>query len=130
MSPNASPDGTTVVLEHRIGETGNVTVRVAEWDVEVVAIDGDVVRIKDAAGDRLPSNLEIARAEDGLTIRQPGHFGIDRITTRRPSTQKLSVEVPSVAVVTVQTASGDIQAARLHGPIQMRTASGDVLLVD
>ena len=130
MSPNASPNGTTVVLEHRIGETGNLTVRVAEWDVEVVAIDGDVVRVKDAAGDRLPDNLEIERAEDGLVIRQPGHHGIDQLVGRRPSTQKLSVEVPSGASVTIQSASGDIQAARLHGPIRIRTASGDLLLVD
>ena len=130
MSPNASANGTTGVLGHRIGETGNVTILVAEWDVEIVATDGDVVWVRGAAGGQLPDDLEIERADDGLTIRQPGHFGIGQLAARRPSTQKLSLEVPSGAAVTIQSASGDIQAARLHGPIRMRTASGDVLLVD
>ena len=130
MSPNASPNSAAGVLGHRIGETGNVTVRVAEWDVELIATDGDVVWVKDAAGDRLPDNLEIERTDDGLVIRQPGRFGIDQLLDRRASTRKLSLEVPSGAAVTVQTASGDVNAARLHGPIRIRTASGDLLLVD
>jgi DUF4097 and DUF4098 domain-containing protein YvlB len=130
MSPNASPNGTTIVLEHRIGETGSVSVHVADWDVEVVATDGDVVRVKNATGDRLPDNLEVDRADDGLVIRQPSRFGVDLAVGKRSSMQKLSLEVPSGAAVTVQAASGDVQAARLHGPVRMRTASGDLLLVD
>jgi hypothetical protein len=130
MSPNASPTSTAGVLGHRIGETGSVTVRVADWDVEVIATDGDVAWVKDAAGDRLPDNLEVERTDDGLVIRQPGRFGFDLSVGRRASTRKLLLEVPSGAAVTVQTASGDVNAARLHGPIRMRTASGDLLLVD
>ena len=130
MSPNASPNGTTVVLEHRIGETGNVTVRVAEWDVEVVAIDGDVVRVKDAAGDRLPDNLEVERADDGLSFASRAASGSTSWSAADRRRRSSSVEVPSGASVTIQTASGDVQAARLHGPIRIRTASGDLLLVD
>lgn len=126
-----SATDTAPAIEHRIGETGSLTVRVASWDVEVVAVAGDVVRVRSATGTSLPDGVEVERTADSLSIRQPSHFGIT-VTAGRASTTttKLAIEVPERATVSVQSASGEIQAAKLHGPVQVRTASGDVLLVD
>jgi hypothetical protein len=122
---------TAQVIEHRIGENGTLTVHVASWDVEVVAAGGDTVRVRSANGAALPAGVEVERTADSLSIRQPSRFGIT-ITAGRASstTTKLVIEVPDRATVAIQTASGDVQAARLHGSAQIKTASGDVLLVD
>ena len=125
-----SPTDIAPAIEHRIGETGTLTVRVASWDVEVVAVAGDVVRIRDASGASLPDGVEVERSATSFSIRQPNRFGVDLSSGRRSNSTKLAIEVPERANVSVQTASGDIQAAKLHGPIGVRTASGDVLLVD
>jgi hypothetical protein len=121
---------TAPAIEHRIGETGTVTVRVASWDVEVVAAGGDTVRVRNASGAALPDGVEVERTADSLSIRQPNRFGIDISAGRKSTARKLAIEVPDRANVAVQTASGDVQAARLRGPVNVRTASGDVLLVD
>ncbi|HET9344980.1 MAG TPA: DUF4097 family beta strand repeat-containing protein [Candidatus Limnocylindrales bacterium] len=125
-----SSTGTARTIEHRIGETGSLTVRVAQLDVEVVAVSGDVVRVKGADRADVPDNIEIDRDAESLTIRQQQRFGLDIAIGRRSSTSKLAIEVPARAAVTVQTASGDVQAANLRGPVRMRTTSGDILLVD
>ncbi|HEX5014477.1 MAG TPA: DUF4097 family beta strand repeat-containing protein [Candidatus Limnocylindrales bacterium] len=124
-----SPTDTAPAIEHRIGETGSLTVRVASWDVEVTAVAGDAVRVRNANGAPLPDSVEVERTADGLSIRQPNRFGLD-VSGRKTKATRLAIEVPERAAVAIQTASGDIQAANLHGPVQVRTASGDVLLVD
>jgi hypothetical protein len=124
---NATDTGAT--LEHAIGETGTLSVRVASWDVEVVAVDGATVRVRNGDGGRLP-DLEIEREEGILSIKQPSLFGFDIVATRRSSATKLSIEVPRRAAVEVHSASGDIQGAMLHGPVRAKAASGDILLVD
>ena len=125
-----SSTDTAPAIEHRIGEAGSLTVRVADLDVEVVAVGGDVARVRGADGDKFPDNLEIDRAADGLTIRQQQRIGLDLKIGRGEPASKLAIEVPTRAAVTVQTASGDVQAAKLRGPVRCRTTSGDILLVD
>jgi hypothetical protein len=121
---------TAPAVEHRIGETGSLTVRVAQLDVEIVAVGGDVARVRGADGGALPDGIEIDREAEAMTIRQQNRFGLDITIGRRASTTKLAIEVPARAAVTVQTASGDVQAASLRGAVRMRTTSGDLLLVD
>ena len=125
-----SSTGTAPAVEHRIGEAGSLTVRVAQLDVEVVAVDGDVARVRGADGAGLPDGLEVDRGDGSLEIRQQNRFGIDLVVGRRSSPTKLSIEVPAGAAVTVATASGDVRAANLRGPVRTKTTSGDVLLVD
>jgi hypothetical protein len=122
--------GTAPAVEHRIGETGSLSVRLADWDVEVIAVDGDVARIRNADGGKLPDGLGIERQADGIAIRQPNRSGIDLISGRRSSATRISIEIPRRATASIQTASGDLQATELRGPLESRTASGEVLLID
>ena len=69
-----TPPTTAPAIEHRIGETGTVTVRVASWDVEIVAAGGDTVRVRNASGAALPDGVEVERTADSLSIRQPNRF--------------------------------------------------------
>jgi hypothetical protein len=125
-----SSTDTALAIEHRIGETGSLTVRVAQLDIEIVAVSGDVARVRSADGHTFPVGLEIERETDGLTVRQQSRSGLDIVIGRRPSTSKLAIEVPARAAVAVQTASGEVQATNLRGPVRLRTTSGDLLLVD
>ena len=125
-----SPADTAQTIEHPIGETGSLSVRLADWDVEVIAVDGDVARIRNAEGATLPDGLEIQRNDNGLAIRQPNRSALDVLSVRRSPATRISVEIPTRATASIQTASGDIQATGLRGPVESRTASGDVLLVD
>ena len=125
-----SSTDTAPAIEHRIGESGTLTVRLADLDVEIVAVGGDVARVRGADGERFPDNLEIDRAADGITIRQQQRIGFDIKLGRGEPASKLAIEVPARTAVNVQTASGDVQAAKLRGPVRLRTTSGDILLVD
>ena len=121
---------TAPAVEHRIGETGALSVRLADWDVEVIAVDGDVARIRSADGGKLPDGLAIQRQADGIAIRQPNRSGFDLISGARSSETRIAIEIPTRATASIQTASGDLQATGLRGPLESRTASGDVLLID
>ena len=125
-----SPADTAQTIEQRIGETGSLSVRLADWDVEVIAVDGDVARIRNADGAKLPDGLEIQRHDNGIAIRQPNRSALDLLSGRRSSATRISIEIPTRATASIQTASGDVQATGLRGPVETRTASGDVLLVD
>jgi hypothetical protein len=125
-----SPADAAQTIEHRIGETGSLSVRLADWDVEVIAVDGDIARIRSADAANLPDGLEIQRHDNGIAIRQPNRSGLDLIGGRRSSTTRISIEIPTRTTASIQTASGDLQATGLRGPVESRTASGDVLLID
>jgi DUF4097 and DUF4098 domain-containing protein YvlB len=125
-----SSTDTAPAIEHRIGEAGSLTIRVTQLDVEIVAVAGDIARLRGADGEKLPDNLEIDREPTGLSIRQhESRIGLDLISRREPAT-KVAIEVPARTAVTVQTTSGDVQAAKLRGPVRLRTTSGDLLVVD
>jgi hypothetical protein len=117
-------------FEHRVGPTGLVTVRLANWDVEVVGVDGETVRVGLDGGGSLPNELELERGPDSVTIRQPNRLGFGLVSSRRPSETRLTIEVPAGATTSVQTASGDLQVRDVRGPLNARTASGDVRLLE
>jgi hypothetical protein len=119
----------TPTIEHRIGPTGRLDVKVADWDVELVAVSDDVVRVRDADGEDLPDNLEVDRGSDSLSIRQPSLFPrIGFVLGSSQSGRRLAIDVPVHAAVNVQTASGDVSAGGLRGDQHLRTASGDMHL--
>jgi DUF4097 and DUF4098 domain-containing protein YvlB len=120
---------TAQTIEHRIGDRGIVTVRLADWDAEIRGIDGDTARIWNANGGSLPQELQVERTAEGISIRQYDK-GLTIVLGRHSRDVRLAIEVPKSAAVSIQTASGDAQASGLRGPLSARTASGDLMLVD
>jgi Toastrack DUF4097 len=125
-----STTDTATPLEHRIGATGLVTVRLADWDVEVVGVDGDVARVRSADDRPLPDGLQVDPGPDSITIRQPNRFGLNIVVGERSTSPRLAIEVPVGATAAIATASGDLQVSGLRGPLETRTASGDTRLLD
>lgn len=117
-------------IEHAIGNHGHVAVRTASWDVELRAVEGEVVRVYSADGSELPSDLEIQREPDGITIRQPSLLGGLTFVVGRSSDAWITIEVPATATTNVVTTSGDIHARGLRADGQFRTASGDLTILD
>jgi hypothetical protein len=116
-------------IEHRIGPTGQLSVQVADWDLEFAAALDDAVRVRDKDGRPLPDDLEIERGTDSLSIRQPSRFrDVGLVMGRRGRERHLTIEVPAHAAVNVQTASGDVAANGLRGEQHLRTASGELHL--
>lgn len=124
-STSPAPD-----ITHPIGTNGRVAVRMASWDVELIAVDGDVVRVRAADGGRLPSDIEIQREADGITIRQPGLLGGLNLVIGRSNEAWIAVEVPATATTNIVTASGDVHARGLRADGLFRTASGDLTILD
>lgn len=116
-------------IEHRIGSTGQLSVKVADWDLELSAASDDMVRIRDKDGTPLPDNLEVERGTGSLSIRQPSWFGdVVLAPGGRGRGRRLTIEVPANAAVNVQTATGDVAANSLRGEQRLRTASGALQL--
>ena len=120
---------TAPTIERQIGEHGKLLLRLADWDAEIHGIDGDVARVWNASGGSLPGELQVDSDADGITIRQYDK-GLTLVLGRRSRGIRLAIEVPKTAAVSIQTASGDVQASDLRGPVTARTASGDLLLVN
>jgi hypothetical protein len=117
---------TTSQIEHRIGATGTLSVKVADWDIQLAATDGDTVRISETDGRPLPDDLAIERGTDSLSISQPSRFLAGMMLGSRGGHRRLTIDVPTHAAVGVQTASGDIAATGLRGEQHLRTASGEL----
>jgi hypothetical protein len=113
-------------IQHEIGTTGRLTVRVADWDIELTGVDGGEVRVRDSEGRSLPDEFEVERGADSLSIRQVARFGLGFTPGHRRQHGTVRIELPAAASASIQTASGDIRATALGGQQQFRTASGDV----
>jgi putative adhesin len=120
---------TPATIEYQIGPTGRLSVKVADWDLQLVAGPDDVVRVHDTGGGNLPADLEVDRGPESLSIRQASRFpGVAFIGDEQGGKRRLTVELPAQAAVNVQTASGDVEATGLRGDQQFRTASGELRL--
>ncbi len=113
--------------EHPIGERGEVILRNHPGDVDSRAIDGEVARVRDEDGNDLSERFDIEAAPGRLTIRPRDRIVLDLGFGRRQrGARRLAVEVPHDASVSVDTASGRIEATGLRGEQRYRTASGAV----
>lgn len=113
---------------HTVGATGRFIVQVASWDVELIGVDGDEVRVRDAAGGPLPSDIEVERGDGSFRIAQPSSLrglGVE-IVIGGPRDVRLAIEVPRGAQIDARSASGDIASSGLRADQHIRTASGDV----
>jgi hypothetical protein len=116
-------------IEHRIGPTGRLSIKVADWDVVLASSPDDVARVRGADGQALPDDLEVERGTDSLSIRQPSRFsGVGFVLGAQAGGRRLAIDVPAHAAVNVESASGDIAANGLRGEQHLRTASGDLRL--
>jgi hypothetical protein len=115
------------IVEHAIGQSGSLSLRVASWDLDLTAVDGDIVRVRALSGS-LPPDLEVEPGPGSLTIRQPMRSGLGGLRFGRNHDVRLGIEVPAGATVDVQTASGDVATTGLVSSQHMRSASGDLTL--
>jgi len=124
--------GIATVLEHEIGATGLLAIRLHTSDVTVRAVDGPSVRIHDLSG-TLERSVRVERGAGSLALRADRSlgFGIGSVVVgvgrRAPN---LEIEVPRRATVVLETASGDVTVAGLAGDQRYRTASGAMVLRD
>lgn len=124
-SDTASP----ATIDHRIGPAGRLSVKVADWNLRLIAVAADVVTVHDTDGAELPDDLEVERGADSLSIRQPSRFaGVGFVLEAHRGERGLTIEVPIDAEIDVRTASGDVAASGLHGDQLFRTASGELHL--
>jgi len=120
---------TPATIEHRIGPTGRLSVKVADWDLVLAASPDDIARVRGADGQALPDELEVERGSDSLSIRQPSRFpDVGFVMGAQAGGRRLAIEVPAHAAVNIDSASGDIAASGLRGEQRLRTASGDLRL--
>ena len=120
------------VLEHDIGPTGLLAVRLHTSDLRIRAVDGSTVRVSDPTGS-LQGSVAVERAVGSLSLRAErgisvgiGRLGIG-VGRHAPD---LQIDVPRGATVVLETASGDITAEGLIGDQRYRTASGAIDLRD
>ena len=122
----------STVLEHDIGRTGLLAVRLHASDLRIRAVDGSTVRVSDPTGE-LHGSVAIERGPGSLSLRADrgisvgiGRVGLD-VGRQAPD---LEIEVPRGATVVLETASGDLTVDGLVGDQRYRTASGTILLRD
>lgn len=136
----------TQSIEHRIGASGRLAIRVTSSDTRIRAVEGDTARVRgtyridaasEADADRVYQELQLrVTAGDGvLEVEEPtsvsrtlggtlsrlfggaGHPMLD-----------LDVELPSGAGLRFEGVSADLQASGLRGQQRYQTVSGDLLL--
>ena len=120
---------TPTTIEHRVGPTGQLSVKLVDWEVELIAGPGELVRVQDGDGRELPDDLEVERGPTSLSIRQPSRFGgLGIVVGTRRGGRRLRIDVPTHVEANVQTASGAIASTGLRGEQHLRTAAGDLRL--
>ena len=115
------------VLTHQVGERGEVAVRIHAGRLEIRGVDGDTAAVRDLDGRDLEDRFEVERGEGRLIVRPRERFGFDLgIGRRSRGSARLAVEVPRHATVSLDTASGELDARGLDGEQRYRTASGEI----
>ncbi|MFL5680126.1 MAG: DUF4097 family beta strand repeat-containing protein [Chloroflexota bacterium] len=124
MPTSTSPD----TLEHRIGPSGEFTLRMPAGDIEIHGTDGDTVVVRDRDGVDLTKRFEIAAGEGQLALRTRDRMHIDFGfgPGRSSGFGSITVDVPRRARVTLDTASAEVRADGLRGEQRYRSASGDI----
>lgn len=119
----------SVGIEHEIGLTGLLAIRLRAGDARLRAVEGSTVRVHDADGD-LERRVQVERGSGSLSlrVRHGDIFGAD--IHRDGHAAALVIDVPTAATVVVETASAEVTVEGLTGDQRYRTASGDLSLRD
>ncbi|HET7181335.1 MAG TPA: DUF4097 family beta strand repeat-containing protein [Candidatus Limnocylindrales bacterium] len=121
ISPISDP-----TLEHQIGPRGTFSLRVASGEVSVRGTEGDRVRVGVDDQDAFAREFSVEARDGSLEIRQREKIGFNLFG--RGNSVDFEIEVPHGAGVSVETASGDVEALDLDGDKRFRTASGEITL--
>ncbi|OGO56994.1 MAG: hypothetical protein A2V84_02040 [Chloroflexi bacterium RBG_16_70_13] len=117
------------VLEHEIGTTGRFHLRQAAGSIRLRGVDGGTARVRERHGRSLAEIFQIEVGDGELSLAAPDRFGLDLVFgLGRRSSPDLDVDVPRSAVVSIETASADLEGNDLVGRLKVRTASGDLTL--
>lgn len=116
-------------IEHEIGPTGLLAIRLRAGDARLRAVEGSVVRVHDVDGD-LERSVLVERGDGSLSLRAGGGGLFGEGKRRGSHSADLVIDVPSRATVVVETASAEVTIEGLIGDQRYRTASGDIRLRD
>jgi hypothetical protein len=119
-------DDTTAVISHVIGRHGAVAIKLAAAEIRLKGTDGDQVVVRSLDGRPLPGRVTVETTDGALTIREREHFGLSFAIGEK--SVQLDVVLPAEADLTIDTASGDVEARDLRGEQRYRTALGDTRL--
>jgi hypothetical protein len=128
----------TQSIEHRIGATGRLAIRVTSSDTRLRAVEGDTARVRgtyqigaasEADADRIYQELQLrVTAGDGsLDVEEPR--SLSRLVGGEGQPMlELDVELPPGAELRFEGVSADVQGNGLKGQQRYQTVSGDLLL--
>jgi hypothetical protein len=117
-----------LIVDHPVGPQGRLAVRLASAQLRLVGSDTDRITVRSLDGRSLGGRISIGTADGEVTIGEKDLLGI--VLATGPRTVRLEITVPVEAGVTLEIASGDLEAAGLRGDQHYRTASGDLALTD
>ena len=112
-------------LDHDIGSTGLLSIRLADGRARLRAADGRSVRIRDTHGRELSDMFAVELGDGSVSLRadkRGGHWH------GGGGTPDLEIDLPRGATVVIEGGSADIEADGLVGDQRYRTASGDMSL--
>src|SRR5262245_12267849 len=121
VSPISEP-----TLDHQIGPRGRFVIRVASGEVSVRGVEGDRVRVGVDDRQAFARDFSVETRDGSVEIRQHEKLGFNLCS--RGGSVDFDVEVPHGAAVSVETASGEVEALDLDGDKRFRTASGEISL--
>jgi hypothetical protein len=120
-------------LEHVLGTTGTVSLRLPSGTVRVVGTEGDRVRVRDLDGRPVEGRFKVETGTGtfGLSSARNGIGLVIAVGDRGwglGNRANLEVEMPAGAALVLDTASADVRIAGVRGGIRLKTASGDAVL--
>ena len=137
----------TQEIEHEIGPTGSLQLRLTSADVRIRGVEGGIARVRaifevraadDAGADEVFAavQLRVVRDTHALGISEPERHmhglagGLHRLLGMPHADLSVEVELPAGAEVQFDGVSADLTAAGLHGSQRFKTVSGDLVLSD
>jgi hypothetical protein len=115
-------------IDHAIGPTGQLIVKVAAAEIRIVPSADDHVRVRSVDGRPLSDDIKFETGDGSLSIRESGRFLGISVSIGQDRSAGLELEVPPAAETLIQTASGALSARGMIGEQHYRTASGDIRL--
>jgi hypothetical protein len=135
----------TQSIDHTIGSSGRLSLKVTSGDVSVTAMPGDAVHVRanyeiraasEEEADRAfaEAQLLVERGDGYLTVEEPDDRGtlgalVGRLLSGRGHVElSIAVELPEAAELRLEVVSSDVNVDGLLGQQRYNTVSGDLTL--